>query len=277
MCPNTIHYVVTIEPAFVYGQHFFTTSLIQESTYAIVHCFVMSNCITNALHVGLGTMLRRMMCMWHLHYKQGSPPRASQNPHVPDINMVDGLIFIMAVGNVLELAQVLDRRVYQKTGLHWHDQEEMAMGCWRYRLLQKVFAKYFVTFVGGQLTHPMSIFCQSLLEFAVTLVQYKTNSAPMAPKIPGCTLMMLKDKVAAYLNFNYPELVPAFKKMLLKESFSLHWSGPQITLRWWTGSTSGWSTTSSIQLCQSGSVRRSGASRSTPGATTICSGHRLGR
>jgi hypothetical protein len=231
MRPHTLHYVITMEDAFVYGRHFLATSTIQDTTWGIVHCFIKGLTITNDMHNELGTMLRRMMAMWHIYYYDQvwrfSPP---QDPHIPNLATVEGLMDCIAVGNVLELAQVLDRRAYLKAGIHWLEQQEMAMARWRYRLIQKIFAKSFVTVVGGQHIHPMSIFRRSLLEFAVALFQYKEDTAPTAPKLPGCTPATMEAKLSAYFQSNYPELVPAFRKLLEKGVASFRWSGPLVVI-----------------------------------------------
>jgi hypothetical protein len=232
MCPNTLHYVVTMEDAFLYGRHFFSTSTVQNTACGIVHCFIMSRAITNDLHDDLGTMLRRMMAMWHVYYYdlelRFSPP---QDPHIPNLATVDGLLDCIAVGNVLELAQVLDRRAYLKAGIHGLEQQEMAMARWRYRLIQKIFAKFFVTVVGGRRIHPMSIFRRSLMEFAVAVFQYKQRTANTAPKVPGCNPTAMESKLKSYFQSNYPELLFAFHKLFDKGVVSFTWSGPPIEIR----------------------------------------------
>jgi hypothetical protein len=232
MRPNALHYVVTMEDALLYGRHFLPTSTVQSTTCGIVHCFIMGLAITNDMRDTLGTMLRRMMAMWHVYYYDQlwkfSPP---QDPHIPNLATVDGLMDCIAVGNVLELAQVLDRRAYLKAGIHGLEQQEMAMARWRYRLIQKNFAKFFVTVVGGQRIHPMSIFRRSLMEFAVALYQYKQQTANTAPRVPGCTPASLEGKLTSYFQSNYPELAPAFRKLLDKGVASFTWAGPPIEIR----------------------------------------------
>src|ERR1700727_771186 len=41
MRPGTPHYVVTVEDAIVYGNHFFATSTSQPTAFGVIHCFIM--------------------------------------------------------------------------------------------------------------------------------------------------------------------------------------------------------------------------------------------
>jgi hypothetical protein len=228
MRPTTLHYVVTMEDSFVYGRHFLTSSTIQDTTWGIVHCFIMGYCITNTLHEGLSTMLRRIMCMWQVHYDEQMTFSVPEDTHIPDISTVEGLTDLMALGNVLELAQVLDRRTYQKGIINWQEQEEMAMARWRYRLLQNFFAKFFVVFANELPIHTMSVFRRSLVEFAASIIHYKRETALTAPKTTGCTPATVEAKVFAYFESNFPELLPVLRKLLARTVYSFAWSGPNL-------------------------------------------------
>lgn len=230
MRPTTLHYVITMEDSFVYGRHFLTSSTIQDSICGIIHCFMMGYCITNTLHEGLSTMLRWIMCMWQVHYDGHKIFLEPQDGHIPDISTVEGLTDLMALGNILELAQVLNRRTYQKGIINWQEQEEMAMARWRYRLLQNFFAKFFVVFANKMPIHTMSVFRRSLLEFAAAIIQYKRDTAQTAPRTPGCTPATMEAKVFAYFTSNFPELLPALRKLLQKSVYSFCWSGPTLTV-----------------------------------------------
>jgi hypothetical protein len=231
MRPNTLHYVVTMEDSFVYGRHFLTSSTIQETCCGIVHCFLLGYCVTNTMHEGLSTMLRRMMSMWHVHYDQQITFSVPRDAHIPDISTTDGLMDLMALGNILELAQVLELRAYSAKVINWQEQQEMAMARWRYRRLQKFFAAFFVVFTDDQQIHTMSVFRRSLLEFAVALIQYKRNTSETAPRVSGCTATTMQDKVVGYLTSNFRELLPAFRELLGRAVYSFLWSGPTLTIK----------------------------------------------
>jgi hypothetical protein len=230
MRPNTLHYVVTIESSIVYGRHFYSASTVQSSILGIVHTFIMSNGITNVLHDQLHTMLRRMMAMWYENYDQDPLSQGSSDPHCPKISTPAGLMDVIAVGNLLECGQVLDRRNYTKVGIHWAEQGEMAMARWRYRMLQTIFARHYIVTVDGKPIHPISVFRRSLVEFAAAIVVYKKTRAHHFVKVDGCNAARLEEKMKSVFSANHPELVPVLTRLVDEGAESLVWTGPAIEI-----------------------------------------------
>jgi hypothetical protein len=234
MKPNTLHYVLTVKDSITFGRHLFPCASSQQIAFGTIHTFIMNYAITNTLHEDLGTMLRRIMAMWHLNYDEDPFFSPETNPHVPDISTVDGLFDLMAVGNILELANVIDHRSYNGTGIDWLEQGEMGMARWRYRKLQVYFAKRYVTLVGDKSIYPISIFRRSLVEFAAAVIVYKRSvKGAEYPKIEGCTRYQVERKMIALFEANYPELLPALHSLVKKEVELLYWTGPPITIRPW--------------------------------------------
>jgi hypothetical protein len=232
MRPNTLHYVVTLENSIVYGRHFYPTSTVQRSVLGIIHTFVMSNGITNMLHDTLHTMLRRMMVMWYENYNQENPwTQRTSDPHCPEISTAVGLLDVIAVGNLLECGQALDRRTYHKAGIHWAEQGEMAMARWRYRMLQTIFARYYLVTVGGKPIHPISVFRRSLVEFAAGIIVYKKTRGSHYPKVDGCSAGRFEEKMISVFLSNHPELVPVLKRLVAEGAQSLTWTGPAIEIQ----------------------------------------------
>lgn len=50
MRPGARHYVVTTEPAIVYGRHFYCSSTIKQSCYGAVHTLIGNQVLTNTQH-----------------------------------------------------------------------------------------------------------------------------------------------------------------------------------------------------------------------------------
>jgi hypothetical protein len=234
MRPNTMHYVLTVDNSITYGRHFYASSSMQAAISGIVHAFVMNYAVTNVLHPTLDTMLRRMMAMWALDYDDDRSPNDSRTPHVPNISTVSGLMDTMALGNLMECAQVLDHRFYSKPGklpFHWMEQQEMATARSRYRKLTARFTSDYVTIVGGRSIWPSSIFRRSLVEFAAAIVVYKQDMTDIAPKVTGCTAITVLEDMIAMFTTNYPELLPCFHRLIEERVEFLHWTGPPITIR----------------------------------------------
>ena len=169
--------------------------------------------------------------MWHLNYDEDPFFNGHGNPHVPDITTTAGLMDMMAIGNLLELANVIDRRSYQQ-GIHWTEEPEMALARWRYWKLQVYFTKRYVTMVGGKSVSPLSVFRRSLVEFAAAIIVYKRSVKGAAyPKVKGCTKYQLEQKMITLFELNYPELLPALHALVTKEHEFMYWTGPPITIR----------------------------------------------
>lgn len=231
MKPNTLHYVLTVDNAITIGRHLYPSSCSQDTAFGIIHTFVLNYMVTNTLHDNLYTMLRRIMAMWHLNYDEDPFFNGHGNPHVPDMTTTTGLMDIMAIGNLLELAHVIDRRAYKK-GIHWTEQPELGIARWSYHKLQVYFAKRYVTIVGGKSVSPLSLFRRSFVEFAAAVTVYKRRAYTInCPKVEGCTKYAMEKKMIALFQSNYLELLPALRKLVDEEWQFMYWTGPSITVR----------------------------------------------
>src|SRR5580704_240242 len=113
--PCTPIYDLTPRDAVVHGQFFYSSSTSQLTALAIVHGFIRSPGVNQASS-GRFTFLRRLMAMWVNRYRDDPMLDMSSSAHIPNTCNADGLKDIMAIGNVLELATILDRRSYVGTG-----------------------------------------------------------------------------------------------------------------------------------------------------------------
>ena len=222
--PNTLHYVVTVEDSIVYGRHTLSASSSPRIAMGIVHSFILGYRITNALHEDFHTMLRRMMVMWCSHYAY-HPLRGQPDNHIPDLSKPAGLLDVIAIGNVLECAQVLDRRTYGTANLPRQEQSEMAIARRRYRQLAVIFAQTYETTVGGRKIHPLLIFRRCLVEFAAAVVVYKREQPR---QWPSCKAEEVEQKTMSLFELNYPELIPSLRRLIQQGFGSFVWSGPTI-------------------------------------------------
>jgi hypothetical protein len=234
MRPNTVHFVITAGDSIVYGRHFYSNASMQASVFGIVHTFVMSYRLTNTLHEELDTMLRRMMVMWSAHHFQPVYSKLA-NPHIPKATMPSGLMDIIALGNLLEFSQVLDRRSYYTSdGIHWQEQHEIAMARHCYRVFQSWFAANHDTAVGGKSISAICIFRRCLVEFAAAIIVYKHAAWAKTPhrgRLRKCTAEAVQEKIMHVFESNFPELLPCLHKLVEDKVEFLYWTGPPISIR----------------------------------------------
>jgi len=231
MQPNTPHYVLTVEDSIVYGRHMYPSSVSQSIAFGIIHTFILSFGVTNTLHNEMFTFLRRLMAMWYTRYKEEPAFDPSTHAHVPNIAKESGLKDVMAIGNLLELGTVVDRRSYTAAGLQWAERPEMGSCRWMYRKLQSLFAQRYTVTVGGKSMHPLTIFRRSLVEFAAAVVVYKEDMEGTVPKVPGCSATKVRDKTKSFFRHNYPELLPRLEELIEARTEYLYWTGPKIAIQ----------------------------------------------
>ena len=171
------------------------------------------------------------MTMWHEHYEEYGLVSEQPHPHVPNLADYNGLLDFMAVGNVLELGQILDRRSYSRVELHWHETAEMAISRWHFRKARKMFIEKYVTYDGEQRIHASSVFQRSLVEFAASLIVYKMAYAEEEGGVLGLKAEALEAKLTAYFELNYPELLECFHTLVKARARWLNWNGPKFTVK----------------------------------------------
>jgi len=148
--------------------------------------------------------------------------------HVPDLTTQEGLVDVMAVGNWLELGQLVDK-CYYSDDLPPEELEEQRRARLNYGLFRKFFKSRYSVLVGDKLVSPFAFFRRSLVQFITSLVAYKWKAAHVAPAVPGCPPALFQREVEAMLGKQYPEVLPAYKRCSGKTSY-FHWTGPDFSI-----------------------------------------------
>jgi hypothetical protein len=228
MKPNTFHYVVTLENSVTIGRHFYCTSTILQSVIGIVHTFLMGHAITNVHHQDdLQSVLRRIMGLWYMRYNESS--YSFDDHHTPDISTPDGLHDFMALGNLMELGRVLDRRTYTDKGISKKEGAEIIAGRRWFRTLQTMIACKFQICVGGRPMNTASVFKRSLVEFAAAILSYKREiDMPQEERLFHST--SVEKEMKKFFRLNYPELVGCWERLISERFKHLSWSGENIQI-----------------------------------------------
>jgi hypothetical protein len=196
---------------------------------AIVHGFIRRPDVNQASS-GRFTFLRRLMAMWVNRYRDDPLLDMSSSAHIPNTCNADGLKDIMAIGNVLELATILDRRSYVGSGPHWTERIEMGSSRAMYRRLQTILAVKYVFRVGEQLIVPVAVFQRSLVEFAAAIVVYKEDMEATVGQAQGYPASRVKAKMVKLFESNHPELLPKLLSLIDSRVEYLNWNGPPISI-----------------------------------------------
>jgi hypothetical protein len=161
MRPNTPHIVFTLEHAICTGGHFYATSTLQDTLYALEHNFFLGHLITNTDHIPSRLLLRRLAHFFH-KWLTGSHAYVSRkvfhfpvhgyflllhdtgyNSHVPDLAHFEGVLDLFALSTMIELMNVLHPGTYRGNGLSRLERDECAVARGKCRdMLQWFFTRY---------------------------------------------------------------------------------------------------------------------------------------
>ena len=116
MPPGTLHIVFTVDPdlCICTGNHFYPKSTMAKSVFTIYQNLVLSSWITNVPVGGEYAHLLRIIVFWkeklvdsEEQYFQSLEAKDGTLAHVPDLNIMDDLINLLALLNFADLAWVL--------------------------------------------------------------------------------------------------------------------------------------------------------------------------
>jgi hypothetical protein len=149
--------------------------------------------------------------------------------HVPDITTNDGFLDVVALGNLLELGEFLDRR-FHLGKLSKKDAEEHRISRFNYHSFQKWFLKEYSLVCEQQVVSPSAVFQRSICEFAAALVLYKRRTTD-TPRADECSPKKFQQLVEGFFANIHPHLSSTLKRLLENEEGSLHWEGPTFAIR----------------------------------------------
>jgi hypothetical protein len=228
MKPHTFHFVITVENSISIGRHFYCASTTLRSVIGIVHTFLMEQGVTNVVHDNvLQSVLRRMMGMWHIRYNESS--YSLDDHHTPDVSTTEGFLDFVALGTLLELGRVLDRRTYSDKGINKKESAEILAGRRWFRMLQPKIARQYVFYVGNRVTNVASIIKRFLVELAASVVTYKRELDALQDGLFSDKKLM--GEMKRFFRVNYKELLWCFLERVERQHKYLSWSGDAISIR----------------------------------------------
>jgi hypothetical protein len=246
MRPNTPHYVLGTDHSIMLGRHFYSTSTISDSCFAIIHRDMMEWLVTNQHHQKTSTFLRRMMSMWTKHYENahvwGEPSHVLPKfmpinvvhtvsiatlSHIPDITTHQGLCDMMIVGNIIEFTRALKLRSELRMVDKLLEAEEK-VAQWRYRNFIKWFHSRYSTFVGPSPVEARKIFQESLVQFGAALCAYKKKVGKVTDE--QLSLKEFRQEVENHLASYWPDTISEFNRLLKDPPTLLCWSGSTIRI-----------------------------------------------
>jgi hypothetical protein len=153
--------------------------------------------------------------------------------HVINITQVDGLLDIIALGNIIEFAVVLDFRTYEDIELHDNEYLEREAAMTHYRTLIAWFSNRYGLRIGDAWVNPAYLFKRELISFGATLGAYFAKSHRIVQrhdKLNGISPLKVHKTIQHHIQTSWADLVPAFDKLVANPPSLLSYTGPAFRI-----------------------------------------------
>jgi hypothetical protein len=153
--------------------------------------------------------------------------------HVINITQVDGLLDVIALGNIIEFAVVLDFRTYEELELDDNEYLEREAAMTHYRTLITWFSNRYGLRIGDNWVNPSYLFKRELISFGATLGAYFARSHPTVQrhdKLIGISPLKVQKTIQHHIQTSWAHLVPAFEKLAANPPSLLSYSGPAFRI-----------------------------------------------
>lgn len=136
MRPNTLYFVFTPVPSICHGGYYYGSTVMSDTCFAIYHTFVQGYVLTNSDHESQGfDLLWHIVCYYHDQFSQIKGMLSSSFivcsilaihivplsavPHLLNISTFEGIMDIIYLSCIIELANVVMKRSYSPSLLSW--------------------------------------------------------------------------------------------------------------------------------------------------------------
>jgi len=153
--------------------------------------------------------------------------------HVIDVTCVEGLLDIIALGNIIEFTYVLDLRSYEDIELEEEERLEIEAAMSRYRLFVRWFSKKFGLLMDGKWVNPTYLFKRRLASFGASVCAYFTDEHPNTQRqsrLAGISPLRVKKMFRQHIQKCWTDLIPIFDHLLTEPSAFLYHTGPTIRI-----------------------------------------------
>jgi hypothetical protein len=151
--------------------------------------------------------------------------------HVIDVTVIEGLLDIIALGNLIEFSSALDLRTYENIILDEDELLEIEIAMTRYRAFIRWFCRKFGLLIEGTWVVASYLFKHRLISFAATTCVYFANehsTTQRESRLKGITPSLVKGYFRRHIKLCWPDLEPLFEHLLDHPSCFLYYTGPSI-------------------------------------------------
>ena len=153
--------------------------------------------------------------------------------HVIDVTVSEGLLDMIALGNIIEFAISLDLRTYENVVVDQLERQEIEASMTRYRSLIAWYCKNFGLLIDGTWINPTYLFKLRLISFAATVCQYFAQehaTTQQQSQLKGITPLLVKKMFRRHIQMCWTDLLPAFERLLTDPSHFLYHTSPPFRI-----------------------------------------------
>lgn len=153
--------------------------------------------------------------------------------HVIDVTSTEGLLDIIALGNIIEFALALDLRSYDNTVIDPDEELEIEATMARYRSFIRWFSQTFGLLMDGHWINPTYLFKRRLVSFAASVCVYfamEHSTTQRQSHLAGINPARVKKMFRQHLQKCWPDLIPTFNILLDSPSSFLYHTGPTVRI-----------------------------------------------
>jgi hypothetical protein len=153
--------------------------------------------------------------------------------HIIDVTTTQGLLDIIALGNIIEFTPALDLRTYQHIFLDDEEQLEIEASMARYRLFIRWYCKKFGLLMDNTWICPSYLFKRRLVSFGASVCAYfidEHSTTQRQSRLAGISPMQVTKMFRQHLQRCWPDLIPVFHQLLASPSAFLYHTGPTVRI-----------------------------------------------
>ncbi|KAJ7124135.1 hypothetical protein C8R43DRAFT_958821 [Mycena crocata] len=135
MRPNTLYYMMAIEPSIIWGRNFHAMATMPDSVWGFIHTSLSGRPLPNTGHEDASVFFLYIQAYWFANFKLvhngeiGEILSEITDPHVPKINTWKGLLWMLCLGNLVMVLEALDWRNY--LDLEVNNRDHLPKQAWR--------------------------------------------------------------------------------------------------------------------------------------------------
>ena len=153
--------------------------------------------------------------------------------HIIDVTQAEGLLDIIALGNIIQFTHALDLRSYQDIDLEEEEELEIEATMSQYHLFIRWFSKKFGLLMDGKWINPtyMYLFKRRLASFGASVCVYfeeQHSTIQRQSRLPGITPFHVRKMFRQHIQKCWTDLLPIFDHLFETPSAFLYHTGPSI-------------------------------------------------